>query len=140
MTDHEIKLVQDSFEMAAPRAAELSATFYSTLFEMAPAVRAMFPDDLREQQGKLMHMIAFIVRRLHVIEEIVKPVENLAVRHVHYGAKPEHYPVVGAALLQSFRSTFPNEFTPDVEEAWTKAYGLLTSVMLAAAEKEPVPA
>jgi len=140
MTENEVKLVQDSFELAAPHAAELSANFYSILFEMAPEVRELFPEDLREQQGKLMHMIAFIVRRLHVIDEIVKPVENLGVRHVHYGAKPEHYPVVGAALLKALNTTFPDAFTPEMESAWAKAYGILTTVMLGAAEREAVPA
>ena len=49
MTPHQITLVQTSFAKVAPIAATAADLFYGRLFEIAPEVRGMFPDDLAEQ-------------------------------------------------------------------------------------------
>ena len=73
--------------------------FYDRLFEVAPSVRAMFPEDMTEQRKKLMGTLA--ARRQRSVEsrnDFSRGLERSAKRHVAYGAKAEHYPVVGAAL------------------------------------------
>ena len=57
----------------------------------------------------------------------------LAKRHVNYGAKPEHYPVVGAALLWTLEKGLGEAWTPEVAEAWTAAYGTLSGYMISEA-------
>ena len=54
MTPSQIELVQDSFAKVAPISEQAASLFYDRLFEVAPQVRAMFPDDLTEQRKKLM--------------------------------------------------------------------------------------
>ena len=49
MTPHQIKLVQTSFSHVAPIATIAADLFYGRLFEIAPQVRRLFPEDLREQ-------------------------------------------------------------------------------------------
>src|SRR5687767_13668600 len=61
MTPNQIKLVQTSFAQVAPIAATAADLFYGRLFEIAPQVRAMFPDDLGEQKKKLMTMLGTAV-------------------------------------------------------------------------------
>ena len=46
MTPNQIKLVQTTFSQVAPIAATAADLFYNRLFEIAPQVRKMFPDDL----------------------------------------------------------------------------------------------
>src|SRR5258708_2562370 len=62
-------------------------------------MKAMFPDDMIEQRRKLMAMLAGVVKGLANLEQVLPVASALAKRHVSYGAKAEHYPVVGAALL-----------------------------------------
>jgi hemoglobin-like flavoprotein len=62
-------------------------------------MKAMFPDDMIEQRRKLMAMLAGVVKGLGNLEQVLPAASALAKRHVSYGAKAEHYPVVGAALL-----------------------------------------
>ena len=62
-------------------------------------MRALFTGDMKEQGRKLMAMLATVVNGLTRLEQIVPAAQALAKRHVGYGAKVEHYPVVGAALL-----------------------------------------
>ena len=54
----------------------------------------------------------------------------MATRHVSYGAKAEHYPVVGGALLWTLEKGLGDAWTPEVAEAWTAAYGTLSGYMI----------
>ena len=53
-----------------------------------------------------------------------------AKRHVEYGAKPAHYPVVGEALLWTLEKGLGDSWTPQVAEAWTQAYTTLSGFMI----------
>src|SRR5579871_1026805 len=99
MTPDQVKLVQQSFAMVAPIADQAAVIFYDRLFEVAPAVKAMFPADMTEQRKKLMATLAVVVGGLSNLESILPAASALAIRHVGYGARPEHYPVVGSTLL-----------------------------------------
>ncbi|HWX35155.1 MAG TPA: globin domain-containing protein [Steroidobacteraceae bacterium] len=57
----------------------------------------------------------------------------LAKRRVIYGAKPEHYPVVGSALLWTLEKGLGDGWTPEVADAWTAAYGTLSRFMISEA-------
>ena len=58
MTPEQVQLVQQSFAKVAPISEQAATIFYDRLFEVAPAVRAMFPDDMKEQRKKLMATLA----------------------------------------------------------------------------------
>lgn len=130
MNPTQIKLVQDSFAKVAPISEQAAVLFYGRLFEVAPAVRAMFPDDMTEQRKKLMATLAVVVGGLSNLEAILPAASALAKRHVSYGAKAEHYPVVGGALLWTLEKGLGDAWTPEVAEAWTAAYGTLSGYMI----------
>jgi nitric oxide dioxygenase len=98
MTPKQVALVQDSFAKVALSEAT-AVLFYDRLFEIAPQMSAMFPADMIEQRRKLMAMLAAVVKGLGNLEQVLPAASALAKRHVSYGAKARHYPVVGAALL-----------------------------------------
>ena len=99
MTPKQVALVQDSFAKVIPISETASGLFYDRLFEIAPQVKAMFPNDMTEQRRKLMVMLAAVVKGLGNLDSILPAASALAKRHVGYGAQAEHYPVVGSALL-----------------------------------------
>ena len=133
MTPDQVRLVQQSFAKVAPIADQAAIIFYDRLFEVAPAVKALFPADLAEQRKKLMATLAAVVNGLSNIESILPAVSALAVRHVTYGAKAEHYPVVGGALLWTLQKGLGEAWTPEVAAAWTAAYGMLSTYMISEA-------
>ena len=133
MNPTQIKLVQDSFSKVAPISEQAAVIFYDRLFEVAPAVKAMFPSDMTEQRKKLMGTLAVVVNGLTNLEAVLPAASALAKRHVNYGAKPEHYPVVGGVLLWTLEKGLGDSWTPDVEEAWTAAYGALSGYMISEA-------
>ena len=133
MTPDQIKLVQQSFAKVAPISETAAVLFYDRLFEIAPPVKAMFPADMTEQRRKLMVMLAAVVKGLGNLESVLPAASALAKRHVSYGAKAEHYPVVGAALLWTLEQGLGDGWTPDVAAAWTTAYGTLSGYMISEA-------
>jgi nitric oxide dioxygenase len=137
MTPEQIKLVQQSFAKVAPISDQAAVMFYDRLFEIAPAVKAMFPSDMREQQRKLMATLAIVVNGLSNLEMILPAASSLATRHVAYGAKAEHYPVVGEALLWTLEKGLDSEWTPDVADAWRAAYATLSGFMITQAYRRP---
>ena len=137
MTPDQVQLVQQSFAKVAPISETAAVLFYDRLFEIAPKVRAMFPTDMTEQRRKLMAMLAVVVNGLGNLESVLPAASALAKRHVSYGAKAEHYPVVGAALLWTLEKGLGDGWTPDVAEAWTAAYGTLSGFMISEAYGRP---
>jgi hemoglobin-like flavoprotein len=137
MTPDQVKLVQESFAKVAPISETAAVLFYDRLFEIAPKVKAMFPTDMTEQRRKLMATLAVVVGGLGNLESVLPAASALAKRHVSYGAKAEHYPVVGSALLWTLEKGLGDGWTPDVAEAWTAAYGTLSGFMISEAYGRP---
>jgi nitric oxide dioxygenase len=133
MTPDQIKLVQDSFAKVGPISEKAAELFYGRLFEIAPQVRAMFPDDMTEQRKKLMATLAIVVQGLNNLDTILPAASALAKRHVSYGAEAAHYPVVGQALLWTLEQGLGPSWTPDVAAAWTGAYTTLSEFMISEA-------
>lgn len=133
MTPDQVSLVQQSFQQVKPIADQAAALFYGRLFETAPELRPLFKGDMTEQGRKLIATLAVVVNGLRAPEAILPAAQSLARRHVGYGVLPEHYAPVGAALLWTLEQGLGDGFTPEVETAWTAAYGLLSGVMIDAA-------
>jgi nitric oxide dioxygenase len=137
MTPDQVTLVQQSFTKVAPISDQAAVIFYDRLFEIAPQVKAMFPSDLTEQRKKLMATLAVVVNGLSNLESILPAASALATRHVSYGAKADHYPVVGSALLWTLEKGLGEAWTAEVAAAWTAAYGTLSGYMISEAYGRP---
>lgn len=132
MTPQQIELVQTSFEKVVPIAGAAADLFYGRLFEIAPEVRPMFPQDMTQQKAKLMTMLGTAVTNLHRLDEILPAVKALGERHKGYGVTTAHYAPVGAALLWTLEQGLGPDFTPEVKDAWTETYTALAGVMTSA--------
>jgi hemoglobin-like flavoprotein len=136
MTPQQIALVQTSFAKVAPIAATAADLFYGRLFEIAPDVRAMFPDDLTGQKKKLMTMLGMAVGSLIRLDQLVPAVRALGQRHADYGVTAGHFAPGGAALRWTLEQGLGEDFTPEVKEAWTAVYTVLSSLMINAIEQK----
>ncbi len=137
MTDTQITLVQASFKKIELVEEEAAVLFYARLFELDPALRRLFKEDMSEQRFKLMEMLEFTVQGLEKLDELVPAVRALGARHVGYGVKTEHYETVGSALLWTFGHALGEEFTADMKDAWTEVYNLLAETMQDGASQVP---
>ena len=133
MTPEQIEHVQRTWQQVSPAAEQVAELFYNKLFELNPAYKDLFSGDMKSQGRKLMTMLGTAVSSLTKLDSIVPAVQDMGVRHVGYGVKPEDYAAVGEALLWTLKTGLGDDFTDDVEAAWTETYTVLASVMTDAA-------
>ena len=133
MAADQVSLVQISFAQVRPVADALARQFYTRLFELDPALRALFHTDMAEQRRKLLQMLEAIVDALNRPALIVAEVAALGQRHAGYGVLAKHYTTVEEALLWALAQKLGERWTPEVAEAWQATYTLVAGVMMAAA-------
>ena len=147
ITETQIALVQSSFAHVLPIADTAGLLFYERIFTLAPGTRSLFGDDIAAQAVRTIAAVKTAVDGLGQLDEVAPFLVRLGARHVRYGVRPEHFDVVGAALLWTLEQGLGDRFTPPVREAWGAAWSVIASAMLrgmsqaeAALEPEPVPA
>jgi hemoglobin-like flavoprotein len=133
MTPDQIDLVQSSFAKVVPIADVAAQLFYGRLFEIAPEVKPLFRNDMREQGRKLMSTLGVVVAGLRDLDAIAPAAKALAVKHVGYGVEATHYKPVGEALIWTLQKGLGEDFSAEVRTAWLSAYGVLSGVMIAEA-------
>ena len=140
LTPDHIALVQETFKSVAEISEQAAELFYNRLFEIDPALKALFKNDLKEQGRLLMAMIATAVNGLNDLDAIVPAVQDLGGRHAGYGVKDSDYDTVAEALLWTLDQGLGDAYTPEVATAWTAVYTVLADTMKAAAsEAAPAP-
>lgn len=137
MTPEQIALVQDSFQKVATIAEQAAEIFYHTLFDLDPRLKGLFHSDMTEQGRKLMHIIGVAVHGLNDPEALIPAVQDLGKRHVNYGVQEKDYEIVGKALMLTLEQGLGAAFTPQVQEAWSATYALLSGVMKQAGYAKP---
>jgi hemoglobin-like flavoprotein len=134
ITDQQKALVESTWEQVRPISDKAAELFYGKLFELDPSLRPLFKGDMKTQGAKLMKTLGIAVNGLRNLEAIVPVVQDLGKRHVGYGVERAHYGTVAAALLWTLEQGLGPAFTPEVKDAWATVYGVLSSVMIEAAE------
>jgi hemoglobin-like flavoprotein len=129
-----LNALETSFDLVAPRGDELMDEFYSRLFAAAPAVKPLFPADMKRQKVMLLGALVLLRKSLRDLDSIVPKLRELGARHVAYGAQPEHYPVVGTVLIASMAAIAGDAWTAEYEAAWAEAFGVVAATMLEGAE------
>jgi methyl-accepting chemotaxis protein len=126
-----VELREESFDLVAPRADELMDVFYARLFTRAPGVRPLFSNvAMGTQKTKLLAALVLLRKSLRNLDAIAPKLRDLGARHAAYGARPEHYPVVGSVLIAAMAEIAGDDWRPEYSAAWTEAYGLVVELML----------
>jgi hemoglobin-like flavoprotein len=108
-----------------------------------------FPIDIDPNSAELLQSkrftmhAAYLVQMLDTalnmlgpdIELLTEIMQELGLKHVRYGVKPEMFPIMGDALLHTLESTLKDDFTEPVREAWVEIYSALSQDMIRAQVK-----
>jgi len=128
--------IKDSFNALAPQGEALVNLFYEKLFVDHPEVRSLFPDDMAGQKRHLLTALALIVKNIDNFAALEGPLMKMGARHLDYGTKPEHYPVVASTLLSVMAELAGPIWTPQLEADWTAALNGIAEVMLKGTESQ----
>lgn len=135
MTIEQVHLIRKSYERVEAMGHVAALVFYQRLFELAPELRALFRTEIELQAKKLTEMLTAALSLLERRSDLEATLEALGARHVHYGAKPEHYPIVARALLDMLAHVLGGEFTPETRAAWSDLLNGIANTMLVGAAK-----
>ncbi len=126
--------IESSFNLLKPKAAALVDTFYDHLFAQYPQVRGMFPADLDGQKGKLVGALAFVVANVRNPETLAKTLKEMGARHVRYGTREEHYPIVRDVMLEAMAKTAGSHWNQILEQDWAWALNTVAELMIEGAQ------
>lgn len=132
VTAEQAELIRTSYLALRQRLAPASVAFYEALFARAPALRAMFRDDLAGQGMKFMATLGTIIGAADDGAEADARIDELGRGHKLMGVKTEHFIPMGEALIETLSAELGPDFTPAVEKAWRVAYaGIATRIVAA---------
>jgi len=136
LTKKEIALIKKSW--TSVRKVDPSITgdvFYSKLFYDNPELRKLFPQNMEGQYKKLIDMLSTIVARLEKLTDLKSDIADMGKRHVEYGVKPEHYSMVGRALIWTLQKALGEDWNDELKVAWVNCYAVLSGTMISASKK-----
>ena len=73
----------------------------------------------------LLGALVLLRKSLRDLDRIVPALRDMGARHVRYGARPEHYPVVGEVLIASMAEVAGDDWRDEYAAAWAAAYGIV---------------
>lgn len=136
MTPDDVERVQTSYATLSGRGDALASAFYTELFERAPALRRVFPDDLTSLKGHFDAALALVVRNLEMVGAIEPALRDLGAQHVHWGARPEDYATARDSLVAALRELSGAGWTAETERGWREAITIISVAMLRGAAVE----
>jgi methyl-accepting chemotaxis protein len=132
-----VAALKESFALIAPRKEEFAHSFYQRLFSMYPQTQQLFAHtDMKQQESSLVATLAVVVAGVERGDDLTPVLQKLGAKHKTYNALPDHYPLVGGVLLDTFKEYLGSVFTPEVQETWTEAYGIISAQMLIGAGEQ----
>lgn len=120
---------------------------FRKIFTLAPTVHGMFrfsrgydllseemfrSESFREHASGVIYTvntaISMLAPDLEPLEEVLF---ELGRSHRKYGAVPEHYAVIGQALIETLQDAMGDTFTPEIKASWICVYELVSATMIA---------
>ena len=128
----DIAILKQSFNMIASQKEEFAQSFYQRLFTYYPETTSLFArTDMKRQGSSLMATLAAVIAGVERGDNLLPTFQKLGAKHSQYGVKPDHYPLVGSVLLETFNEYLGPNFTVGMQDAWNQAYELISEQMMA---------
>jgi len=128
-----IDIVKSTVPVLKTHGVEITTTFYKLLFNSNPEVKAMF-DMSRQESGAQPQALAGVVlaaaQNIDNLSVLLPAVQKIAQKHVASNVKAEHYPIVGANLLEAIKVVLGDAATEEIINAWGEAYGVIAQIFI----------
>eukprot|EP00933_Yihiella_yeosuensis_P025877 TRINITY_DN2006_c0_g3_i1.p1 TRINITY_DN2006_c0_g3~~TRINITY_DN2006_c0_g3_i1.p1 ORF type:complete len:197 (-),score=45.45 TRINITY_DN2006_c0_g3_i1:83-604(-) len=137
----DIELIQQTFaRVAMLGCSTVGKVLFMNIFKIAPGALELFPfkndanlygpgSALETHATKVVETVAVAVGMLNDLPSLVPVLQGLGTKHVGYNVKPEHYDVVGQALIASLTVALGAKFTEPVKNSYLKLWGVVKATM-----------
>lgn len=123
-------IIKSTAPLLKERGEEITTVMYRFLFTRNPELKELFKNAEPDQYKKLAAAVYAYAANIDKLEVLGKGIETMALAHVKTNIQPEHYPLVGGALLSAIAEVLGETATPEVIEAWKEAYFFLADVLI----------
>jgi len=133
LTTEHISVVKSTIPLLESGGTAITEHFYKRLFNHNPELKDIFNMSNQEtgrQKTALFEAILAYAKNIDNLAVLKQAVERITQKHTSFHIQPEHYQVVGLHLIETLRELLPEQFTKQVEDAWTAAYGVLATIFI----------
>jgi hemoglobin-like flavoprotein len=121
---------------------------FHRMFEIAPDKWELFPwkrEDFENKNEKFIVFTKKFVRMLDMAVHMLGPdmdiveeqMYDLGSSHERYGVTPEHFDLMGQALIHTLKMVLgPRSFMDRTEQSWQEIYSFMTKTMIKGATGE----
>lgn len=133
LSQQHIDTVKSTIPLLVSVGPAITDYFYKRMFAHNPELQHVFNmthQKTGRQPAALFDAIAAYATHIDNLEVLTNAVIRIAHKHTSFNIQPNQYDIVGHHLIETLRELAPDAFTPEVEEAWTAAYGQLADIFI----------
>ncbi|KAL7633445.1 UNVERIFIED_CONTAM: hypothetical protein RMT77_016316 [Armadillidium vulgare] len=142
-------VIRETWKQLQQNVSKVGVVMFVGLFETHPDVQEVFlpfrglaseemkrSKQLRSHSLRVLNLIEKAVGRLDKPDVLIPLVQECGRNHVSYGAKVEHVDLIGPQLILAMKPTLNDQWTEEVEEAWTLFMAHIAFVMKTAMKEK----
>jgi len=130
MNENTKAIIKATAPVLKEKGETITTAMYKILFERNPELKELFKDAEPDQYKKLAQAVYAYAANIDNLGALGKGIETIAQAHVKTKIKPEHYPLVGGALLSAIEEVLGEAASADIMNAWKEAYFFLADVLI----------
>jgi nitric oxide dioxygenase len=128
-----IKIVKSTAPVLAEHGENITASFYTKLFDNHPELQHVFnmTNQAKGEQKKALATAVFAyATHIDKLEALGPAVTRIAHKHASLQVMPEQYPIVGKFLLEAICDHLSLAADDPIITAWGEAYGALAAIFV----------
>lgn len=133
------RLLKESWTLVEEQQDKVAGYFYARIFLSHPQLRDLFPVQMDIQRARLLGAIVTAAQTLDDPERFEEYLRSLGRDHRKFHVQPEHYDMVGGALLEALRAFAGERWSVEYDQAWRDAYAVIAKKMIAGADADTNP-
>lgn len=133
LTPEQVQIIRSTVPVLQQHGNDITSLFYRTMIDENPELRNIFnqANQFNQHQPKaLAGALYAYASHIDDLGALSPAVEKMSQRHASLYVRPDQYDIVGKYLLWAMGQVLGSALTPEILEAWTKAYWQLAEVLM----------
>ncbi len=133
LDERTVDIIKSTVPVLKTHGENITGRFYNLMFQDHPELLNMFNQTNQKKQTQraaLANAVIAAAANIDQLEQIIPAVRQIGHKHTSIGVKPEHYPIVGKYLLLAIKDVLQDAATPEIMQAWEKAYGVIAEAFI----------
>lgn len=133
LTDAQKDVIRATVPVLAENGVALISHFYNRMLTHNPELQQVFNITHQKTGHQAKALAGAVLAYAQHIDNpavLMSAVKHIGHKHASVNIRAEHYPIVGLHLIESIKEVLGAGATPEVIDAWTKAYEQLAQIMI----------